>query len=214
MTGACTLTPPSHDPSSPATSGARIETRCADAGLAQRVTDLLATVGDDLRSPVVVVDGGPEQVAAALADDPGRAVVVLSDRLDRLAVGRLVGMGAAAVLGVEDFDADLPCAVRAAAAGYTVVPRGVRQSVSAPALSFREKQVLGMVVLGLTNAEIGARLYLAESTVKSHLTTLFAKLGVRSRKEAAALALEPGGALSGLLGLAAAHERLDVALAP
>ena len=45
---------------------------------------------------------------------------------------------------------------------------------------------------GSTNQEIAARLYLTESTVKSHLATAFEKLGVRSRKEAAALLLDPG----------------------
>ena len=44
---------------------------------------------------------------------------------------------------------------------------------------------------GLTNRQIGARLYLAESTVKTHLISAFAKLGVRSRKDAVALLLDP-----------------------
>jgi hypothetical protein len=45
------------------------------------------------------------------------------------------------------------------------------------------------VVEGCTNSEIGARLFLAESTVKSHLATAFSKLGVRSRRDAAAMIL-------------------------
>ena len=54
----------------------------------------------------------------------------------------------------------------------------------APSLSVREKQVLGMVVMGFSNGEIASRLFVAESTVKSHLSSAFAKLGVRSRHEA------------------------------
>jgi DNA-binding NarL/FixJ family response regulator len=42
------------------------------------------------------------------------------------------------------------------------------------------------VIAGLTNAQIAAKLFLAESTVKSHLSSIFTKFGVRSRKEVAA----------------------------
>jgi hypothetical protein len=51
--------------------------------------------------------------------------------------------------------------------------------------------VLGHVAAGLTNSEIADALFLSESTIKSHLSSAFAKLGVRSRKEAAALILDP-----------------------
>jgi DNA-binding CsgD family transcriptional regulator len=48
-----------------------------------------------------------------------------------------------------------------------------------------------MVVLGLTNAEIAQKLFVTEASVKAHLTSAFAKLGVRSREAAAALILDP-----------------------
>ena len=54
----------------------------------------------------------------------------------------------------------------------------------------REKQVLRLVVSGLRNGEIAAKLFLAESTVKSHLSSAFSKLGVRSRSEAVAVILD------------------------
>jgi len=53
----------------------------------------------------------------------------------------------------------------------------------------REKQVLGLVVMGYMNCQIAERLFLAQSTVKSHLSSAFGKLGVRSRNEAADLIL-------------------------
>jgi DNA-binding CsgD family transcriptional regulator len=65
----------------------------------------------------------------------------------------------------------------------------MRHGMDLPALSFRERQILGLVVAGLTNDEIAGRLYLAETTVKGHLTSAFRRLGVRSRREAVALIL-------------------------
>ena len=59
------------------------------------------------------------------------------------------------------------------------------------ALTTREKQILMLVVTGLTNSQIAAELFLAESTVKGHLSSAFSKLGVSSRSEAAAVILDP-----------------------
>jgi DNA-binding NarL/FixJ family response regulator len=58
-------------------------------------------------------------------------------------------------------------------------------------LTSREKQILTLVVAGLTNSQIASELFLAESTVKSHLSSAFAKLGVSSRSEAVAVILDP-----------------------
>jgi ATP/maltotriose-dependent transcriptional regulator MalT len=68
--------------------------------------------------------------------------------------------------------------------GQVCVPREHWRQVEPAALSAREKQVLGLVVMGCMNSEIAERLFLAESTVKSHLSSVFGKLGVRSRNEA------------------------------
>jgi DNA-binding CsgD family transcriptional regulator len=74
-----------------------------------------------------------------------------------------------------------------------VVPRELRATVQRPALSHRERQVLTYVTEGLSNAQIAEELFLSESTVKSHLSSAFAKFGVSSRREAAALFLELNG---------------------
>jgi DNA-binding NarL/FixJ family response regulator len=96
----------------------------------------------------------------------------------------------------------LPAAVRSACAGLLSVPRELRVYVGKPVLSAREKQILGMVVLGFSNADIASKLYLAPSTVKSHLSSAFMKLGVRSRSEAAALILDAESGLGmGILGI-------------
>jgi DNA-binding NarL/FixJ family response regulator len=54
-------------------------------------------------------------------------------------------------------------------------------------------------VMGMTNAAIASQLYLAESTVKSHLSSAFAKLGVSSRAEATNVILDPSAAGLGIL---------------
>jgi DNA-binding NarL/FixJ family response regulator len=52
-------------------------------------------------------------------------------------------------------------------------------------LSFRQREILEMVVEGLSNAQIAWRLYLSESTIKQHLRAVYKVLGVRNRTEAA-----------------------------
>ena len=83
--------------------------------------------------------------------------------------------------------------VAAVFAGQMVVPRDMRDSVERPSLSTRERQILAMLVIGLTNQEIGAQMFLAESTVKSHLSSAYSKLGVRSRSEAVAVIIDRPG---------------------
>ena len=90
----------------------------------------------------------------------------------------------------------LGAAVRAVTAGFVCVPRDTRRLVAKPTFSHREKEVLALLVAGMTNREIAARLYLSESTVKTHMTSAFAKLGVHSRNEAAAVVLDPAEGLA------------------
>jgi DNA-binding NarL/FixJ family response regulator len=116
-------------------------------------------------------------------------VVVVTSVLTRRTLRQALEAGADGVVTASDVTALAP-AVRAVCAGLLAVPRDVGAALSRPALSAREKQVLGMVVLGFTNGEISRKLYVAESTVKSHLSSAFSKLGVHSRNEATALILD------------------------
>ncbi|MFL5872015.1 MAG: LuxR C-terminal-related transcriptional regulator [Solirubrobacterales bacterium] len=79
----------------------------------------------------------------------------------------------------------------AVGAGQVVVPRWEYRRDTPASLSHRERQVLRLAVAGETNDSIARELYLSCSTVKSHLTSAFAKLSVRSRREAAVLLLDP-----------------------
>jgi DNA-binding NarL/FixJ family response regulator len=132
----------------------------------------------------------------------GPAIVVISPPATGAAVRRALDAGADALVFEPELELTLAATIRAVASGQSVVPRKLRASVERPTLSHREHQVLTLVGEGLTNAEIAERLYLAESTVKSHLASVFTKFGVHSRKEAVTvfgdLALAPVGAPAGL----------------
>jgi DNA-binding NarL/FixJ family response regulator len=117
-------------------------------------------------------------------------VVVIASPTTRVAVRRAVDAGAAGVVPLDIVATALIPSLDAIAAGQLVVPLSSRRALQPPMLTAREKQVLGLVMAGLQNGEIAARLYLAESTVKSHLSSAFSKLGVRSRTEAVAVILD------------------------
>jgi DNA-binding NarL/FixJ family response regulator len=118
---------------------------------------------------------------------------------------RALMTGVDGLLQEDQIESALASTVQAVRSGLICLPQRTPNGAHAPTLSSREKQVLSMLIMGFTNAEIGRRLYLAESTVKSHLSSAYTKLGVRSRKDAAALILDPNGGLgTGILAISAA----------
>lgn len=128
-------------------------------------------------------------------------IVCVSPPTSGTGVRRALEAGSDAVVFEPELEATLAITVLAVAAGQSAVPRRLRASMEKPALSNREKQVLRLMAEGLTNAEIADNLFLSVSTIKSHISTTFVKLGVRSRREAAALFLDPEeAARAGLLG--------------
>lgn len=118
------------------------------------------------------------------------AIIAVSPTATATGVRRGLDAGADAIVFEPELELTLPVAVSAVGSGQSVVPRKMRASVERPAFSHRERQVLGYVSEGLTNAQIAEKLFLSESTIKSHLSSAFAKFGVRSRREAAALFIE------------------------
>ena len=135
---------------------------------------------------------------AAWAQDESRAsvsagvVVVAEVRRSRKGdIRRALRQGASGFVTLDTIPRALVPTILAVAAGQAAVPVVHAQESLPPTLTTREKQVLSLIVMGMGNAEIAARLYLAESTVKSHLSLAFAKLGVHSRNEAVARILDP-----------------------
>jgi DNA-binding NarL/FixJ family response regulator len=135
---------------------------------------------------------------AAARSRPGAAIVALMPATaDGAVLRRALGAGADGIVLEPELSRTLVATVRAVLAGQLAVPQALRRRLAPKAFSHRERQILALVVEGNTNRQIAERLYLSESTVKSHLASSFRKLGARSRAEAAALMLEaegpPGG---------------------
>jgi DNA-binding NarL/FixJ family response regulator len=126
---------------------------------------------------------------------PDTPLIAIMPEDSRRGVRRALEAGADGVVFESELETALSLTVRAILAGQTAVPAARRHEVDRPTLSSREKQVLGMVVTGKSNKAIAGELFLAESTVKCHLSSAFSKLGVRSRNEAADLVLESGAEL-------------------
>jgi len=132
-------------------------------------------------------------------------VVVVCDRFGSSASRLLLAAGAAGLVQRERAERSLVPTIEAVRAGQIAVPSRRALSGVQPGLSTREKQVMGLVALGFSNGEIASRLFVAESTVKSHLSSAFGKLGVRSRHEAVDLIVNPAFGLSiGIMSLGAA----------
>jgi DNA-binding NarL/FixJ family response regulator len=103
---------------------------------------------------------------------------------------RLLAVRLEGVMLLDRLESTLCPTLEAVAVGQRVVPGEIREILDRPPLSPRERQLLAMVVLGFSNAEIASNLYLSESNVKNHLSSAFAKLGVSSRSAAAELILD------------------------
>ncbi|KAB8183953.1 response regulator [Microbispora catharanthi] len=165
----------------------------------------------DIRMPGI--DGVETTRRLLTTPDPPHVVMLTTFDDDELLVAALRA-GAAGFLLKDAGAAELLTAVRAAAAGEApIAPRLVRRLIDSfvlappatksaehpPAaasrlgrLTTREREILASVGLGLTNAEVAARLQLAESTVKTHLGSVLRKLELRDRVQAVILAQTQG----------------------
>ncbi|WP_330295429.1 response regulator transcription factor [Streptomyces sp. NBC_00503] len=165
--------------------------------LAARLLPGLDLILMDLRMPG---GDGVESIARITAAGLAVRVVVLTTYEDDRDILRAVEAGAAGYLLKDMARAELADAVRAAVRGETVLAPSVagrlvdrlRTRPSLPRLSEREVSVLRLVAGGATNAEIGRQLFVAESTVKTHLLRVFAKLEVTDRTAAVTTAMRHG----------------------
>lgn len=158
-----------------------------------------------LRPDVALVDhempGLDGAEVAQTVRDLRTRVLVLSAHVGAGIVERAVRCGAVGYLSKDAGRDEIVRAVHDAAAGRTVRPGGPRPVLGvstgpaeAPAvrLSAREREVLGHLARGTSVPAMAQQLYLAPSTVKTHVQRLYAKLGVSDRAAAVAVAMRTG----------------------
>lgn len=143
----------------------------------------------DVRMPPTNTDEGLQVALAVRREIPGLPILVLSQHVEQLYARELLADGAGAIgylLKDRVFNADqFIDAVRRVAGGGTamdpeVIAKLVAGNASDPlaALTPREREVLGLMAEGCSNAAIAGRLHFSEGAVGKHTANIFAKLGI------------------------------------
>ena len=187
--------------------GFEVIAECADGR--QALDELPALSPDvvlmDIRMPVL---DGIAATAGLREQAESSAVLVLTTFGEDEVLWGALEAGAAGFVLKDSSAEDLIAAVRAVAGGAAwfdpavtprilehyrrqVAPAG-REAARLELLSEREREVLRLIARGATNGEIAATLYIAEATVKTHIGSIFGKLGVRDRSAAIVFAYDHG----------------------
>ncbi len=147
----------------------------------------------DLRLPGL---SGVEAILAIRQDHPEARVIVVTTYDADEDIYRAIQSGAKSYLMKDMSKAEIVGTIRAVHAGKERLPPTIADRLAErrrrPELTLREVEVLQLVAKGRSNKEIASGLSIAEDTVKSHLKTLFAKLGVQDRTAAAICAIRHG----------------------
>lgn len=157
----------------------------------------------DIRMPVM---DGLEATAELLGDpDPPRIVMLTTFDLDE-AAARAIRQGASGFL-LKDADPEfLLAAIRTVHAGSAVIAASATRDLFAHVtdavaprvpdayaqLTDREREIFALAARGLSNSEIAAREFLSEATVKTHISRILAKLGLRDRVQLVVFAFDHG----------------------
>jgi DNA-binding NarL/FixJ family response regulator len=157
----------------------------------------------DIRMPEL--DGLEATRRILAADLSARILILTTFDLDEY-VYEALRAGASGFVLKDDPPEQLIAAIRTVAAGDallspTITKRVIKQFARAPRpeppkgldeLTAREREILRLIASGLSNAEIGQELYISETTVKTHVTHILQKLGLRDRVQAVVLAYQTG----------------------
>ncbi|WP_017604089.1 response regulator [Nocardiopsis alkaliphila] len=178
-----------------------------EAGTAEQALSRIPVVLPDVAVLDVRLPGGSGvQVCREIrSDHPEIACLMLTSFADEDALYDAVMAGAAGYVLKQIHGADLVGAVRTVAAGGSLLDSGstgamlerLRGTQAEPdplaELTPQERQILDLIGEGMTNRQIGERLYLAEKTVKNYVSALLAKLDLKRRTQAAVLVAELRG---------------------
>jgi NarL family two-component system response regulator LiaR len=173
----------------------------AEAASGEQALELCDSTQPDVVLMDMVMPGmdGVEATRAILERCPRAHVLALTSYQDGDLVQRALQAGATGYL-LKDVSIDaLSEAIRLAHAGRsTLAPEAAQalvQATTRPAvlledLTARQKEVLALIVDGMSNAEIAERLVISQATARYHVSTILSKLGAANRAEAAALAVK------------------------
>ena len=173
-----------------------------ESGLAQEATRRIPA----LRPDVAVLDArlpdgsGIDVCREIRSTNPEIAALILTSYDDDEALFSAIMAGAAGYVLKQIRGTDLVDAVRRVAAGQSLLDPAVTQQVldrlrvgppqdaALAPLTDQERRVLGLIGEGLTNRQIGERMFLAEKTIKNYVSALLSKLGMERRTQAAVFA--------------------------
>jgi DNA-binding NarL/FixJ family response regulator len=157
----------------------------------------------DIRMPEL--DGLEATRRILAADGAARILILTTFDLDEY-IYEALSAGASGFVLKDDPPEQLIAAVRTVAAGDAllspaVTKRVIEQFTRSPRpappkevdeLTAREREILGLIARGLSNAEIGSALFISDTTVKTHVTHILSKLNLRDRVQAVVLAYQTG----------------------
>ncbi|MFL9995371.1 response regulator transcription factor [Paraburkholderia sediminicola] len=147
----------------------------------------------DLRMPVL---DGVSAISEIHHQDASARIIILTTFDSDSEIAGAIKAGAKGYLLKDAPREELFDCIRKVHAGETCIPPSLvaklAAGVSSEALTSRELDVLTLLARGKSNKEIGGNLYISETTVKSHLRSVFTKLNVVSRTEAIAVATRRG----------------------
>ncbi|MGI8901304.1 MAG: response regulator [Nocardioides sp.] len=173
-----------------------------ESGLAAEATSRIPA----LRPDVAILDGrlpdgsGIDVCRDIRSVDPSIRALILTSYDDDEALFAAILAGASGYVLKQITGHDLLDTVRRVAAGQSMIDpaltarvldrvrNGVPEANELAGLTEREREILELIAEGLTNRQIGERLFLAEKTVKNYVSSLLAKLGLERRTQAAVLA--------------------------
>jgi two-component system NarL family response regulator len=147
----------------------------------------------DLRMPEV---DGIQTIKALVARDPAVRVLVLTTYDNEEDIFQALEAGARGYLLKDTTKEELIAAVRQIHQGERYLPQAVAGRLAdrliRPSLTPRELDVLRLVSRGRTNKEMASAMFISEETVKTHMKSLFQKLGVHDRAEAVSVSMQRG----------------------
>ena len=142
---------------------------------------------------VMPVKDGVEATREIVADVPSTRILILTTFATSADLQRALDAGAAGAVSKDAPNRELVAAIRAVARGERAVSSDIENQLAAadmPALTDRQLEILQALTRGLSNLDIAKMCGISEDGVKAHMKTLFAKLNVSNRLEAASYALK------------------------